>query len=737
MSADEFYQAIVLHGPHCVWSKHYEGLLGSIGNDSEAQDKEDKRIIASTSYPPARASARGPLLFPRVNNTQASPGLHRAIIPKLYSLTTWHPRLYNLILPKYLLAMDAKILAHLYRRLGQLQPSLTPPSSSPDASATSDDREEQRDTEEVEEGRYEISGKVKTSSKRQRGSFETMVYAMGRTAISKLPQSGPEILPALIRGLVECRVYSKDPELLKAWEKRSFELMTKLRPSHLAEIAVSLGSSGLLPPPDWLTAFYQQAVSTPGSRAMGLHQLTNLMIGLSAMKTWGSRRPDGVKLAGAFSLLQASRDLLASEWPKSGSNVTAPFVLLSVLRDEIEWEGLNIAPENSPQSKPWVSWYCFYVHRVVEERPGLMRASDFITLLNTLANLLRPDLVDHRVTEPHLDSLLELTSLALTRLLSQAARMVPKDDLEDKDTRKMLRLLPRACQSIREISNWTSKADKDSQRSIVIKRNIEDLSSISLTASLGFITELDCQGLIEASDSALFLLQNLNASKRRDPRSDQSEAKARLIQAWAMASVLHSQSILSNARKEELLHVNRIITKLFQGINSHLNFADEVFHRTRAIPASWFVAVLDRATSIKDMNESDLTVNGSSFSAEGWTASHLPCMAQKSSSGVSISAGAWSAATSFAPGRRSRQALLLLETDDLMLLLRELLQAPGASEAFELMALEKNLRHNHFGRSCREILASAADLCDHRSEHPRDLLSELGRDYRLFLVKSM
>ena len=44
-----------------------------------------------------------------------SAGLHRAFIPKLYAIDSWRPRLCNLLLPKYLLALDYRCIAHLYR----------------------------------------------------------------------------------------------------------------------------------------------------------------------------------------------------------------------------------------------------------------------------------------------------------------------------------------------------------------------------------------------------------------------------------------------------------------------------------------------------------------------------------------------------------------------------------------------------------------------------------------------
>jgi hypothetical protein len=69
-------------------------------------------------HPPASlavARVAAPTAPPLTSGWPSSPGLRRAFIPKLYALDSWRPRLFNLLLPKYLLALDGECTAHLYR----------------------------------------------------------------------------------------------------------------------------------------------------------------------------------------------------------------------------------------------------------------------------------------------------------------------------------------------------------------------------------------------------------------------------------------------------------------------------------------------------------------------------------------------------------------------------------------------------------------------------------------------
>ena len=47
---------------------------------------------------------------------RSTPGLRRAFLPKLHTVSSWRPRLCNLMLPKYLLALDADCTVQLYRQ---------------------------------------------------------------------------------------------------------------------------------------------------------------------------------------------------------------------------------------------------------------------------------------------------------------------------------------------------------------------------------------------------------------------------------------------------------------------------------------------------------------------------------------------------------------------------------------------------------------------------------------------
>lgn len=69
-----------------------------------------------------QAASRSPrlarlLLLRRHSSRQLlrSPDLQRKFVPKLYALSTWRPRLFAQLLPKYLLALDSACTLHLYR----------------------------------------------------------------------------------------------------------------------------------------------------------------------------------------------------------------------------------------------------------------------------------------------------------------------------------------------------------------------------------------------------------------------------------------------------------------------------------------------------------------------------------------------------------------------------------------------------------------------------------------------
>ena len=81
-----------------------------------------------TLAPPSSANETGPAssgnaIRPRWDPAQrfepyvltSSPGLRRAFIPKLHVVTSWSPRLCNLLLPKYLLSFDGECTVKLYR----------------------------------------------------------------------------------------------------------------------------------------------------------------------------------------------------------------------------------------------------------------------------------------------------------------------------------------------------------------------------------------------------------------------------------------------------------------------------------------------------------------------------------------------------------------------------------------------------------------------------------------------
>lgn len=79
-------------------------------------------LSPSSATPSQRSASRSPrlgrlLLLRRHSSRQLlrSPDLQRKFVPKLYALSTWRPRLFAQLLPKYLLALDSACTLHLYR----------------------------------------------------------------------------------------------------------------------------------------------------------------------------------------------------------------------------------------------------------------------------------------------------------------------------------------------------------------------------------------------------------------------------------------------------------------------------------------------------------------------------------------------------------------------------------------------------------------------------------------------
>jgi hypothetical protein len=103
---------ILDYGPEGVWEEHLRRLWSEADVPAGDIPARLRDPLAAAESPPCKAR---PKLFPRLGKTLGSPGLYRAVIPKLYSLTYWKPRLSQLLLPKYLLALDSRCTAHLYQ----------------------------------------------------------------------------------------------------------------------------------------------------------------------------------------------------------------------------------------------------------------------------------------------------------------------------------------------------------------------------------------------------------------------------------------------------------------------------------------------------------------------------------------------------------------------------------------------------------------------------------------------
>lgn len=733
MTSDEFYTAIVNHGPDMVWPMHYESLVLPV------EEKEEEGECPASCWHQARPSISSPrpLLFPRRNPHAATPGLHRAVVPKLYALQSWHPRLYHLILPKYLLAMDSQILAQLYRCLGRIQPS-PPKTSNPESTinnrASVDKQGPEVDDEPSDQhsSYYTHTDLSAAVMERERTTFELMTLAIGKVAMIKLRDeyASPEILPALIRGLVECGIHLNDPDLLEAWEDKCRSSFRRLTPRHLAEIAVSLGSAGLLPPPAWLASFHHRIVQVQDSKLMGIDQLTPLIVGLAAMKR-NARRQEGSsrgpKIKGAFGLLSASRRLLSSKWPQNGSQLTAPLVFLAALNEEIDWGDICTVTGPLPRTQmSWLQWYRFYVEKVLNERPEVMEMSDLCILLNALADILSCSPPSMDSSTQGIDSILDLALSASRHLVSEANK-----EYEESESNRMVRLISRSFVSAHSIH--TQAAMKDRPRARTLLKTIDELAMIATTSSLDCITKLNSQDLVEASHSALHLLQKISSRGThllaKNLPSEENKCTAWLVQAWAVVAVLHSQSanLLTTASHEELYKIARIIIKLFLDLSPLLS-PDESC-RTKAIPVLWFVAILNQVTLNPEDNGS---INGETEPKlpEGWVSLPLSAAGMLTKE---VSQAAWSTATSsyLLPQFSVRE-------DATLELLHVLLQAPGSSEALLLMAREEKLRviGSDEARSWRDVLVAVVALCTARSLDD-DRWRDLGDKYQLFLSKHL
>ena len=111
-------------GPEGVWQEQRRRQLHAVDNEEAGtlpDDVDSLLPVGTTLLSPKthrhRLFGQQPSggISPLQCGSGASDGLHRAFIPKLYAIDSWRPRLCNLLLPKYLLALDCRSIAHLYR----------------------------------------------------------------------------------------------------------------------------------------------------------------------------------------------------------------------------------------------------------------------------------------------------------------------------------------------------------------------------------------------------------------------------------------------------------------------------------------------------------------------------------------------------------------------------------------------------------------------------------------------
>ena len=77
---------------------------------SEPSQSPATQVTSVAAEEGAAAAVFEPLIL------RFTPGLRRAFLPKLLTVSSWRPRLCNLMLPKYLLALDADCTVQLYRQ---------------------------------------------------------------------------------------------------------------------------------------------------------------------------------------------------------------------------------------------------------------------------------------------------------------------------------------------------------------------------------------------------------------------------------------------------------------------------------------------------------------------------------------------------------------------------------------------------------------------------------------------
>ncbi|KAG1668965.1 hypothetical protein FOA52_001009 [Chlamydomonas sp. UWO 241] len=268
----EFYQLILDHGPDAAWDEHARRLLATASPDDGGADVDDDiSAWASTTTTPtalgqqprptrrhaytprprlfrgagascatseeeeeATSDAAGGFADPGAHAracVHGSPGLRRAVVPKLYALESWSPRLSERLLPKYLLAFDSVCTAHFYRCLRRLAPQPTNARSSSSSnesggsgSFSAEDGEPTASAEAAavavatkEEGE-EDEGGGGTAARAERARFSLMVRAAGAALAHKLTSLSPDALAAIPDGLASVRYLLRDTRTLCAWE---------------------------------------------------------------------------------------------------------------------------------------------------------------------------------------------------------------------------------------------------------------------------------------------------------------------------------------------------------------------------------------------------------------------------------------------------------------------------------------------------------------------------------------